>query len=134
MHPAPLHNDMAKAPAYGQGHWVTGPDGTRIRIGVWAKGTKGTVLIFPGRTEYIEKYGMAVAEFAERGYACVVVDWRGQGLSDRLIGDRTAGHVVDFKDYQLDIQAVSSAVETLGLPQPLFLVCLLYTSPSPRDA
>jgi lysophospholipase len=120
--PAPLYNDLACAPADGTGHWVKGQDGVRIRIGVWNSGTKGTVLIFPGRTEYIEKYGGAAQAFSRHGYSSVVVDWRGQGLADRLQSDRSCGHVINFTDYQYDVQAMLQATDTIGLPKPYYLV------------
>ena len=44
--------------------------------------------------------------FADRGYAVVAIDWRGQGLSDRLIDDPMTGHVFDFGDYQSDVAAL----------------------------
>ena len=44
---------------------------------------KGTVCIFPGRTEFIEKYFEVVRDLRARGFAVAVLDWRGQGLSDR---------------------------------------------------
>ncbi len=114
LSPAPLYNDLAVGPKNGTGHWVTGQDGVRIRIGVWNSGAKGTVLIFPGRTEYIEKYGGAARELSRHGYSSVAVDWRGQGLADRLQLDRNIGHVINFTDYQYDVQAMLRAADTLG--------------------
>ncbi|MGY9030132.1 MAG: alpha/beta hydrolase [Rhodobacterales bacterium] len=122
LSPAPLYNDLAVGPTNGTGHWVTGQDGVRIRIGVWNSGAKGTVLIFPGRTEYIEKYGGAARELSRHGYSSVAVDWRGQGLADRLQLDRNIGHVINFTDYQYDVQAMLRAADTLGLHKPYYLV------------
>jgi lysophospholipase len=68
LSPAPLMNDLARGPEGGSGHWVHTEDGLRLRLGLWPNGSKGTVLIFPGRTEYIEKYGGAAAALAEAGY------------------------------------------------------------------
>lgn len=122
--PAPLHNDVALGPDGGSAYWLTCSDGVKIRVAVWGADAakNGTVLLFPGRTEYIEKYGQAAGEFAARGYACVVVDWRGQGLADRLIDDPALGHVGSFKHYQLDVAAVLGLVEELSLPKPLSLL------------
>ena len=120
--PAPLYNDLALGPDSGKGYWLTAQDGVRIRIGVWNSGTKGTVLIFPGRTEYIEKYGKAAKMFALQGYSSLAVDWRGQGLADRLQADRNIGHVVNFIDYQYDVQAVLLEANKMGLPKPYYLV------------
>jgi lysophospholipase len=117
---APLFHDVADGPDGGAAYWLLCADGVRIRVAVWGAETAkhGTVLLFPGRTEYIEKYGRTAAEFARRGYATLVIDWRGQGLSDRLLKDEMLGHVGDFQDYQLDVQAVLAFARKLELPTP----------------
>lgn len=120
--PAPFRSDLAEGPEGGRAEWLRPPDGRRIRVGIWAEGSKGTVLILPGRTEYAEKYGRAAADFAARGYASVAVDWRGQGMADRALADPMVGHVQQFAEYQRDLDTVMARVGTLGLPEPLFLV------------
>ncbi|WP_127901494.1 alpha/beta fold hydrolase [Solirhodobacter olei] len=122
MEAAPLHAALADGPPGGAAYWLTTADRVRIRIGVWPEGEKGTVLLFPGRTEYVEKYGRAAVDFRARGYATVVIDWRGQGLADRSLKDRNVGHVDHFSDFQKDVAAVLAAAGTLGLPRPFFLV------------
>ena len=123
MLPAPLHDALADGPAGGAAFWLTATDGPRIRIGVWrVPQARGTVLLFPGRTEYVEKYGRAAADLAARGYATLAVDWRGQGLADRLAPDRVLGDVVKFTDYQHDVAAVLAAAEALDLPRPWHLL------------
>lgn len=119
---APFHFGLADGPDGGHALWLTASDGVKIRMGVWPKGDKGTVLLFPGRTEYVEKYGRAAGDFAARGYAMIAVDWRGQGLAGRTIADRNVGHVDRFADFQKDVAAIMDAVATLDLPQPLYLV------------
>lgn len=120
---APLYEDVSEGPADAAAYWTVCADGVRIRVAVWGAdvGNRGTVLLFPGRTEYIEKYGRTAAEFAARGYATLVIDWRGQGLSDRLLEDTALGHVGEFADYQLDAQAALSLARKLELPQPYSL-------------
>lgn len=119
---APYHADIAGNPS-GLCHWLTCVDGVRIRVGHWPlKGAVGTVLIFPGRTEYIEKYGRCATELAKRGFASVAVDWRGQGIADRLLANRAVGHVDMFEDYQLDVKAMLAHVKSLGLPEPYHLL------------
>ncbi|WP_306153271.1 alpha/beta fold hydrolase [Roseovarius sp. MMSF_3281] len=124
MDTAPLHSDLADGPSGGRAFWLRASDGVRIRIGIWTPeaATKGTVLLFPGRTEYIEKYGRAAQDFAKRGYATLAVDWRGQGLADRLLDDAMSGHVQFFDDYQKDVEAVVTALDTLDVPRPLHLL------------
>ena len=80
MENAPFFEDIALGPIGGAAHWLTTVGGLRIRGGHWTgPHMKGTVLLFPGRTEYIEKYGPTAADFLARSYAIVAIDWRGQG-------------------------------------------------------
>ncbi|SDD96325.1 alpha/beta fold hydrolase [Ruegeria marina] len=122
--PAPLYQDVAGGPPGGAAHWLRTDDGIRIRVGHWwPEGTaRGTVFLFPGRTEYVEKYGDAAREFTRRGLAMLAVDWRGQGLADRLLADRRLGHVARFTDYQRDVAAVVALAATLDLPRPWFVI------------
>jgi len=122
METAPLFHHVADGPDNGTAYWLTAEDGRRLRIGVWSEGERGTVLLFPGRTEYVEKYGRAAQDLRARGYATVAVDWRGQGLADRLLPAPAVGFVERFTDYQFDVQAVMSALPALDLPPPLFLL------------
>ena len=120
---APFYSDIADGPEGGVAHWLTTSDGLRIRVAHWTgPDLKGTILMFPGRTEYIEKYGRAAQEFLSRGYATVVVDWRGQGLAGRTQANSTYGDVGKFTDYQSDVAAMSAHVRDLGLPKPYYLV------------
>ncbi|MDX5403774.1 MAG: alpha/beta hydrolase [Rhodobacterales bacterium] len=126
MEDAPLFHDVADGPAGGQAFWLRTSDGLRIRVGHWpcaeGEAVRGTVLLFPGRTEYIEKYGRAAADLAARGYDTLTIDWRGQGLADRLLTDRRVGHVGRFTDYQKDVAAMVAAADALDVPRPLFLL------------
>ncbi|KAB7616208.1 alpha/beta hydrolase [Amylibacter sp. SFDW26] len=118
MTQAPFFDDIANAPKGGIAHWKTCKDGVRIRVATWKSGTKGTVLIFPGRTEYIEKYGPTIQSFVDRGYSVAAIDWRGQGLAERIAKNRQLGHVKHFHDYQMDVSAMLEVVEEAGLPKP----------------
>ena len=63
---------------------------------------KGTVVLLPGRNESIEKYFETIADLTRRGLAVATLDWRGQGLSDRLLRNRERGHVDRFDSYVRD--------------------------------
>jgi len=120
---APLFEDIHPGPAPAAAYWAKTSDGVKIRFGVWEQeGARGTVLIFPGRTEYIEKYGVTATEFAKRGLSCVAIDWRGQGLADRLLDDPLTGHVERFPDYQKDVATMMRVARSLNLTRPYFLV------------
>lgn len=122
MESAPYYADIARNPD-GICHWLLTADGVRVRVGHWPlANAAGTVVIFPGRTEYVEKYGATAAEFAKRGYASAAIDWRGQGIADRLLENRAIGHVEVFEDYQLDAKAMLDHLRALGLPEPYHLL------------
>ncbi len=122
MSHAPFFADIAHAPDGAAVHWVTAEDDVRIRVGLWGGGERGTVLLFPGRTEYIEKYGVICGELVKLGFSVAIVDWRGQGLADRALEARLIGHVERFTDFQHDVRAMISLVEDEGLPAPLYLM------------
>ncbi len=123
MEDAPFRSDLADAPEGGRIVWRKTDDGVRLRLGAWtAAGGKGTVLLFPGRTEYIEKYGRIIRDLTNAGWSVASLDWRGQGLSDRLDSDVRLGHVSNFLDYQRDVSAFVDWVEEIGLPRPRVLL------------
>ncbi len=118
---APFFADVASAPEGMRAHWLLTEDGIRIRVAVWAGGTQGTAFIFPGRTEYVEKYGQVACRLMERNLSVVVIDWRGQGLSDRQGRTQAHGHVGDFREFQRDAAAALAAANDLSLPGPRYL-------------
>ena len=125
MEPAPFFRDVTEAPAGALAVWAEAADGVRLRLALLAPppgDCRGTVLVFPGRTEFVEKYGPTAADLARRGFACLAIDWRGQGLSDRPLDDPATGHVGDFAEYQRDVAALMAAVAHWQLPGPFFLI------------
>ncbi|WP_236638272.1 alpha/beta fold hydrolase [Mangrovicoccus ximenensis] len=119
---APFFAADSGAPDGARAVWRQTRDGVRIRIGEFGRGPKGTVLCFPGRTEYIEKYGPTARDFMAAGYGFAAIDWRGQGLADRLLSDPRLGHVDRFADYQRDVAAFLAHAGEAGLPKPWFLL------------
>lgn len=104
-------------------YWAEAEDNVRIRVAHWrVKKPKGTVLLFPGRTEYIEKYAVTAGDFAAHGYGVFAIDWRGQGLADRLVAHPMSGFVHDLRDYQKDLRAALRAAKELDLPKPWYLL------------
>lgn len=123
MDAAPFLSDIATAAPEGAAYWLTTSDGVRVRAALWgADAPNGTVLLFPGRTEYAEKYTHVAAALHQGGYATFAMDWRGQGLADRLIDNPMVGHVGAFTDYQRDVAAMLEAAQDLNLPKPWFLI------------
>ena len=73
---------------------------------------KKTIVIFPGFTEFCEKYSAEVLCFHERGYNVLIIDWPGQGQSGHFGWHTLAVHCDDF-DYHLG--ALDAVVEKAGL-------------------
>lgn len=123
MEKAPFFPEVAEGPQDANAYWTKADDNTRIRVAHWPiEGDgNGTIFIFQGRTENIEKYGRAVTNFQAAGYHAFALDWRGQGLSDRLSEDRMMGHVTSYRAYHKDVAAFLKAAKELDLPKPWFL-------------
>ena len=101
---------------------VTARDGVKLRYARWpaAAPLRGTVCVFQGRSEFIEKYFEVVNDLRGRGFAVATLDWRGQGLSDHALADPRKGHVQRFADYELDVDAFMREVVLPDCPAPHF--------------
>jgi len=98
-------------------------DGVQLRLAYWiANQAKGSVFLFPGRTEYVEKYSEVAHKLTACGYNVLSIDWRGQGMSDRMLPNPRLGHVAAFSDYQHDVTQILIAAEKLSLVQPWHLL------------
>jgi len=97
-------------------------DGAELRFARWAPpaGRKGTVCVFQGRTEQIEKYFETVRDLRDRGFAVATMDWRGQGHSSRRLRDPRKGHVRDFAEFEIDVEAFIQQVVLPDCPPPHF--------------
>ena len=108
-----------------RGGYFSTPDKVKLRYATFPKtagAAKGTVCLVQGRTEFIEKYFETIGDFQKRGFAVATLDWRGQGGSDRLIGNRQLGYVRNFNDYWVDLQAFHANILLPDCPAPYYLV------------
>jgi lysophospholipase len=98
------------------------PDGVNLRFARWAPpaGRKGTVCLFTGRSEQIEKYFETVQDLRDRGFAVAMVDWRGQGGSARGLSDARKGYVQHFYEIEIDVEAFYRQVVLPDCPPPYF--------------
>jgi len=123
MKPAPFNTLPGDPLPLARAFWLRAEDGVRLRAAHWpAGGGSGTVLLFPGRTEYLEKYRDVAADLNAAGLDVLAPDWRGQGMSDRLQADARPGHIGDFADYQRDVVELVVAAQELDLPRPWHLL------------
>ena len=110
-------------------------DGVQLRFARWrptVRRSQGTVCLFQGRAEQIEKYFEVVGDLRRRGFAVATFDWRGQGGSGRRLRNRRKGHVDSFSEYDRDLDAFMQEVALPDCPPPHYalahstggLVCL----------
>src|SRR5204862_7557590 len=97
-------------------------DGVTLRFARWhpPPGRKGTVCLFQGRAEFIEKYFETVRDLRARGFAVATLDWRGQGMSERALRNPKKGYVRDFSDYGIDLAAFIHEIVLPDCPPPVF--------------
>jgi lysophospholipase len=102
--------------------FLTATDGVKLRFARWNPSTprKGTVCLLGGRGDMIEKYFEVIGELRARGFTVATLDWRGQGGSQRLLGDPRKGYVRRFGDYQLDLEVFMREVVLPDCPPPYF--------------
>ena len=114
---------------------ILASDGVRLRTATWrptARRTLGTVCIFQGRAESIERYFETIGDLRRRGFAVASLDWRGQGGSERRLKNPRKGHVDRFNEYDRDLDAFMQQVVLPDCPPPHFalahstggLICL----------
>jgi lysophospholipase len=96
--------------------FIAGRDGVRLRTASWEPPPgiprRGVCAILDGHTEFIEKYCEVMDELAARGFAGAILDWRGQGGSDRSLTDPLKAHVSGFADYDADLRVFMDDVVT----------------------
>jgi len=94
-----------------------------IRYAIWrpkGKQLKGTVCLFNGRGECIEKYFETVSDLLNRDFAVATMDWRGQGGSGRMLSNPRKGFVDSFEDYDADVAKFVHEVVLPDCPAPHF--------------
>lgn len=104
--------------------WFEGRGGIKLRALFAPSMTtppRGSVIVCNGRTEFIEKYFEVLRELQQRGFCVFTLDWRGQGLSDRLLANPQKGHLESMDDPVNDLAMI---VKSFGdrLPRPHILL------------
>ncbi len=97
-------------------------DAVSLRYARWeSKGKgKGTICLFTGRGEFIEKQFEIITDLRRRGFHVAIIDWRGQGRSDRLISNPKKGYIGSFSAYQKDIKAFLDQIVLPDCPPPYY--------------
>ena len=113
------------APEWGEASTFKGYGAKSIRYAVFpAQGRpqKGTVIVLPGRNESIEKYFETVRDLSARGLSTAILDWRGQGGSERLLRNPSRGYVDSFGDYVRDLEIFFRDVVLPDCRGPFFIL------------
>ena len=99
-------------------------DGVRLRAARFPPAPRtrpvGTICLFQGRGEQIEKYFAVIERLQRRGFTVATFDWRGQGGSQRFTRNTRKGHVRDFRHYERDIEAFRRLLALPDCPPPFF--------------
>ncbi|MFN3959695.1 MAG: alpha/beta fold hydrolase [Parvularculaceae bacterium] len=100
-----------------------GADGGYLRAAVFpAKNHRATAVLMAGRSEFIEKYFEVVEDLRRRGFSVATMDWRGQGLSERLLPVREKGHIRDFGVFRSDLRRFTDEIAMKRFAGPYVLM------------
>lgn len=104
--------------------YFTNPQGAHIRFGmVDPANSTGIVVALPGLSEFGEKYFEVARDMLARKLSFFVIDWRGQGKSDRYLPNphkrHSAGFGCDVADAQ---QLLTQHVLPRAGKRPLFML------------
>ena len=111
-------------PRGAKGGFFTARDGMRIRYGLFpthAASCLGTVVIFPGRLSFMEKYFEVIETFSASGFDVAMFDPRGQGASQRGLKHQQNHFVVSFDDYVSDLRMFMDCHVMARLRGPFFM-------------
>ncbi len=133
-----LELDNYKAPEGINPIFIPMKDKKKIRLIYWKNknliNIKGTILLQQGHNEFIEKYYETIKEFLDRNYNVIAFDWRGQGLSERMIKSKNKQYIEDFKIHEDDLIQIYNNFISKNFEKPLIGIghsmggCILLSS------
>lgn len=100
-------------------------DGRTLRYGLFpalGRPLEGTVIIFTGRNECIEKYYETARDLSAKGLGTAVMDLRGQGGSERMLRDPQRGYVNSFSEYVRDFETFFEEVVLPDCRPPYYVL------------
>lgn len=94
-------------------HELTTSDNVKIRAGRFcgentAPPSNKVLFILPGLVSRIERQEFLAEQLASHGYDIWVLEFRGQGESQRLVDNKQMIHVDDFSQYIIDAETLAS--------------------------
>ena len=111
------------APIGIQSYYIPMKDGINIRLCCWindseGKSNRGTILLQQGYNEFIEKYFEVIEEFLKRGFSVISFDWRGQGMSEKMLDNKNKAFIQDFSLHDSDLEKIMKDIIEPLFPRP----------------
>jgi len=121
-----IHNhSIAQERKFSPYDFLKTPDNLSIRYGIWCsqkEKKRGSVILLSGRTEFMEKYTETIGELNQRGFDVYSFDWRGQGLSTRMLANRHKGFVENYDNYINDLDMFVSKIVQSEAISPIVIL------------
>jgi lysophospholipase len=105
--------------------FMTTADQRSLRYGIWPiskEKRKGSTLLLVGRSEFLEKYSETIGELNQKGFDVYSFDWRGQGLSSRMLANRHKGFIDNYDIYLNDLQVFFDKIVKPEAVRPLIII------------
>jgi lysophospholipase len=118
-------NSMARKLTFSPYDYMTTTDHQSLRYGIWyslKEKQKRSILLLNGRTEFMEKYSETIEELNHLGFNVYSFDWRGQGLSSRMLKNRHKGFIDDYDVYLNDLDLFVTKIVKPEPVHPLIII------------
>ena len=120
-------DDLIRQPVYSLAEckYLTCAKGIAIRYHNWLLTTQqsiGSVILLGGRKEFLEKYVETANDLNRMGYDVFSFDWRGQGLSTRILPEKTRGFINDYREYVSDLNEFVDRVVPSHTNKPIYFL------------
>ncbi|MEM1376705.1 MAG: alpha/beta hydrolase, partial [Pseudomonadota bacterium] len=100
-------------------------DGVSLRVGTFEPSPPdplGVIVVVPGYTAPLEMLAYSINRFHEAGYIVRGVEYRGQGLSSRLLENPEKGHVEDYAMLAADLGKFADSVRQPDMPLHIYAI------------
>jgi len=118
-------NGIAKKHTYSPYDFMITSDQKSLRYGIWyslKEKPNGSILLLNGRREFMEKYSETIDELNHKGFNVYSLDWRGQGLSSRMLANRHKGFIDDYDVYLNDLNLLVTKIVKPESVHPLIII------------
>jgi lysophospholipase len=118
-------NGIAKEGRFTSFDFMITADQGSLRYGIWHipnEKRKGSILLLCGRSEFLEKYSEIIGKLNQKGFDVYGFDWRGQGLSSRMLANRHKGFIDSYNVYLDDLNLFFDKIVTPESARPLIVI------------